>query len=116
MTYKIKPEFVNLWGEDATEDTILTEADLEMIARGWEKPVEELLDQLIPQEENTMDSTLYTALIETNEGIHLIHKAISDPNAEYEDFEIAMENKADELGGELHCIYADEDIVEDITL
>lgn len=50
MTYKIKPEFLELWGEDATEDTVITENDLEMIARGWEKAPEELLDQLIPQE------------------------------------------------------------------
>lgn len=63
-----------------------------------------------------MEKTLYTAIIEENDGIHLIRKAISDPNAEYEDFEIAMENKADELNGELHCIYAADDIIEDITL
>lgn len=50
MTYKIKPEFLDLWGEDATEDTVITESDLEMIARGWEKSPEELLEQLIPQE------------------------------------------------------------------
>lgn len=63
-----------------------------------------------------MEKTLYTAIIEANDGIHLIRKNISDPTAEYEDFEIAMENKADDLDGELHCIYADEDIVEDVTL
>ena len=63
-----------------------------------------------------MEKTLYTAVIEGNDGIHLIRKAISDPNAEYEDFEIAMENKADALDGELHVIYAQDDIVEDTTL
>lgn len=63
-----------------------------------------------------MEKTLYTAIIETDEGIHLIRKAISDPTAEYEDFEIAMENKADDLDGELHCIYCPDDIVEDTTL
>ncbi len=50
MTYKIKPEYLDLWGEDATEDMVITESDLEMIARGWEKNPEDLLDQLIPQE------------------------------------------------------------------
>ena len=50
MTYKIKPEYADLWGEDVNEDTIITESDLEMIARGWEKTPEELMDQLIPQE------------------------------------------------------------------
>ena len=63
-----------------------------------------------------MEKTLYTAVIEGNDGIHLIHKAIADPTAEYEDFEIAMENKADDLDGELHVIYAKDDIVEDTTL
>lgn len=50
MTYKIKPEFIDQWGADATEESIITEADLEMIARGWEMKPEDLLDQLIPQE------------------------------------------------------------------
>ena len=63
-----------------------------------------------------MDKTLYTAIIEADDGIHLIRKAISDPTAEYEDFEVAMENKADDLDGELHCIYCQDDIVEDTTL
>ena len=63
-----------------------------------------------------MDKTLYTAIIETNDGIHLIRKEISDPTAEYEDFEYAMQNKAAYLDGELLCIYCQEDIVEDITL
>lgn len=63
-----------------------------------------------------MEKTLYTALIEANDGIHLIRKEISDPNAEYEDFEFAMQDKASELDGELHCIYCQEDVVEDTTL
>lgn len=63
-----------------------------------------------------MKKTLYTAIIETEEGIHLIRKEISDPNAEYEDFEIEMQNKAADLDGELHCIYCQEDVVEDTTL
>lgn len=63
-----------------------------------------------------MEKTRFTALIEANDGIHLFRKEISDPTAEYEDFEIAMENKAEKLSGELHLIYADEDIVEDVTL
>jgi len=63
-----------------------------------------------------MEKTLYTAVIEADDGIHLIRKGISDPTAEYEDFEIAMENKADELDGELYCIYCPDDVVEDVTL
>lgn len=63
-----------------------------------------------------MDKTLYTAIIENDAGIHLFRKEISDPTAEYEDFEYAMQNKAADLDGELLCIYCQEDIVEDITL
>ena len=63
-----------------------------------------------------MEKTLYTALIEANDGIHLIRKEISDPTAEYEDFEIEVTDMAGRLDGELHCIYADEDIVEDVTI
>lgn len=63
-----------------------------------------------------MEKTLYTALIEADDGIHLIRKAISDPNGEYEDFEVAMDTKANDLGGDLHIIYAEDDIVEDTTL
>lgn len=54
MNYKIKPEFLPLWGSDATADTIINDDDLEMIARGWEKDPEQLKDQLIPQEHKTM--------------------------------------------------------------
>lgn len=50
MTYKIKPEFLDLWGEDATEETVLTEQDVEDIARGWDKRPDDVMDQLIPQE------------------------------------------------------------------
>ena len=63
-----------------------------------------------------MDKTLYTAVIEADDGIHMIRKNISDPTGEYEDFEISMQNKAEEIGGELHVIYCDEDVVEDTTL
>ncbi len=54
MTYTIKEEYVNLWGEDATTTTIITDADLEMIARGWEKDPEELKEQLIERDEEDL--------------------------------------------------------------
>jgi len=63
-----------------------------------------------------MDNTLYTAMIEANDGIHLFRKEISDPTAEYEDFEYAMQDKSADLEGELLCIYSPDDIVEDTTL
>ena len=50
MTYKIKEEYLDLWGEDATEDTVITEDELEMITRVWDKTPADVMDQLIPQE------------------------------------------------------------------
>ena len=53
MTYKIKSEYLDLWEGGDTPydpDRIITEEELEAIARGWEMTPEELLDQLIPQE------------------------------------------------------------------
>lgn len=47
-TYKIKPEYIDLWGDEANDETVLTEDDIEMIAHGWEKPVDEIIDQLDP--------------------------------------------------------------------
>lgn len=44
--FRIKPEYIPLWGEDATEDTVLTEDEVADIARGWDVPVVSLLGQL----------------------------------------------------------------------
>lgn len=44
--YTIKPEYLSNWGEDCTEGTIITTAEIERLAEEWEKPVEELLEQL----------------------------------------------------------------------
>ena len=46
-TYKIKPEYMDVWGEDANEDTVLTDEDLEMITRGWGMTPDDVMDQLI---------------------------------------------------------------------
>lgn len=62
MKYRIKPEYADLWGEDVTEDTVITEADLEMIARGWEKDPEELKAQLIEEEDEEMEKKLWYAV------------------------------------------------------
>ena len=63
-----------------------------------------------------MNPTLYTALIDADDGIHILHKYISDPTAEFEDFELYCQNKALEIGGELLGPYSAQDIVEDTTL
>lgn len=44
--YTIKSEYLPLYGEDADENTIITQEDIERFAADWEKPAEELLDQL----------------------------------------------------------------------
>lgn len=45
--YKIKSEFLSLWGEECTEDTIITASEVERLADEWDKPIDELLEQLI---------------------------------------------------------------------
>ena len=37
---------LSLWGPDTTEDTIITEDELQHLSEEWETPVEELLDDL----------------------------------------------------------------------
>ena len=46
--WKIKPEYYDLWfgGESVDPDHIVTPDELDMCSRGWDKPVEELLEQL----------------------------------------------------------------------
>lgn len=53
MRYHIKPEYLDLWeGGDTPSDPdrTITEEDVYRLASEWEKPVEELLEQLIPIE------------------------------------------------------------------
>jgi hypothetical protein len=45
-TYTVKPKYLPLWGEDADENTIISQDDVERLATAWETSVEELLDQL----------------------------------------------------------------------
>ena len=50
-TYHIKPEYLDLWeGGDmpSNPDRIVTEDDIRTLSDAWEKPVEDLLEQLIP--------------------------------------------------------------------
>lgn len=44
--FKIKPEYLDQWGPEATEDTIVGWDTIEMVSRQWEKPIYEVLDQL----------------------------------------------------------------------
>lgn len=44
--YRIKPEYLDEWGEDVTADYIITQDELEWLARQWDKSIDELLEQL----------------------------------------------------------------------
>lgn len=46
-SYIIKPDYMDNFGPEANAYTVLTEDDVEEIARGWEKPVDEVLECLI---------------------------------------------------------------------
>jgi hypothetical protein len=48
MLYTIKPEYLTMWGEDVTEETIIDAAEIERLSKEWNKPIEELMDQLVP--------------------------------------------------------------------
>lgn len=45
--YTIKPEYIDLYGAEANESTILTEDDVERLAEDWEMNVDEVKGQLI---------------------------------------------------------------------
>lgn len=44
--YRIKPEYLDEWGEDVTADYVITQEELERLAREWDKSIDELLEQL----------------------------------------------------------------------
>ncbi len=48
MLYRIKPEFIDLWGDDANEETTVTGSELETFSSEWEMSKSDLLEQLIP--------------------------------------------------------------------
>lgn len=45
-TYHIKPEYLSEWGDQTTEETVVTYAEVVDLAREWDTTVDELLDQL----------------------------------------------------------------------
>ena len=57
--YKIKPEYLSLWGEDATGETIVTGDTVLDLAREWDKPLDELMDQLIEADDDTATADAY---------------------------------------------------------
>lgn len=49
--YTIKPDFLSLWGEDCTKETVITGDEVARLSVEWGKPVEDLLEQLIEIDE-----------------------------------------------------------------
>ena len=45
-TYHIKPEYLSEWGDQTTEETVVTYAEVVDLAREWDVTVDKLLDQL----------------------------------------------------------------------
>lgn len=41
--YKIKTEYIDAFGDESDENTVLTDSDLEMISRGWEMNIDDIL-------------------------------------------------------------------------
>ena len=44
--YHVKPDHFHLWGDDVDEKTVFSYDDVADLAEEWEKPIEELLEQL----------------------------------------------------------------------
>ena len=44
--YSVKPEFMDYWGSECTEDYVVTEEEVKYLAAEWGKSFEELLEQL----------------------------------------------------------------------
>lgn len=45
--YTVKPEYISLWGSEIYEDDVIRADEVERLAAEWEKPMDELLEQLI---------------------------------------------------------------------
>ena len=62
-------------------------------------------------------TTIYTALIEDENGIHIIRKDIPDDDpAAFEDFELYVNGLSRQMDGDLFGPYGADDILEDTTL
>ena len=44
-TYTIKPEFLSEWGNETTEETTVTEREIERLSREWGVSVDDLMEQ-----------------------------------------------------------------------
>ena len=44
--YKVKPEYLDRWTNEAIDELIVTDAEIRDLAKGWDVPVEELMKQV----------------------------------------------------------------------
>ena len=61
-TYRIIPDYFDNFGSDANEESVLTEDDIERIAYGFEKTVEEVKEMLYENTEDNVEWYLGTYL------------------------------------------------------
>ena len=57
--YTVRPEYADLWGEDCHENTLVSEETVTDLSSEWDKPLEELLDQLEEVTVHTIDGINY---------------------------------------------------------
>ena len=101
-TYRIKPEYISQWGEEVTEDTIITGEELKRLADERREPVGSLRKQLIPEEENEVSLDNGRTYMDAAEAI----AELRSRSAEYEvPFERLWQNLADMM---------DDDIREEV--
>lgn len=62
MKFTIKPEYLHLWGEDATTDTIITTSELVALAKGWEMEISDLIQQCNCIEDASLFSEVWGAV------------------------------------------------------
>jgi hypothetical protein len=53
--YKVLPEYIDLWTNEALDELVVDSAEIERLSREWGKPIEELMEQV----EETEDAPDY---------------------------------------------------------
>jgi hypothetical protein len=47
-TYRIKPDYIDLWGSWANSETVLTKQELIEQAKCWNIPIKQIMEQVYP--------------------------------------------------------------------
>ena len=67
-TFKIKPQYIDLWGSDVDFDTVLTKDEIKTIAKYREIPVNELMKQVFTN--TPSEISWYLAIAEKENKYH----------------------------------------------